>query len=165
MRFPTKIKNLNDTTITFELLPYQRKWLEEYKDKELTVTVTDKKDRSLLQNAKLWALVHEIDKEMNGYTSDQGEEDIYLQLIEMANIAPEYVQCIPEALKTLKTVYRVVKEVERRQKNGRESVVAKCYKGTSQFDTREMSDFIETTLRYASQAGINLHEYQDLRSS
>lgn len=140
-------------------------WLKEYLDKELSVTLTDKKDRTCQQNALLWALIHEIDKAMNGYASKDGETELYLQLISEASIKPEYIMILPEAVDRFKLTsdFRVVEEVETRPYNGKQMTVLKCFPGSSKFTTNEMSDFIEATKRYASEVGINLRDYEELR--
>ena len=164
MKITTKIKHLSGDSVVFEIKPWQIDWFKEYKDKEITLTVSDKKDRSGQQNALLWALIHEIDKAMNGYTSKQGEEELYLQLIEEANIKPEFIMALPEVVDRFRKTssFRVVQEVERREYKGKEMVVLKCFPGSSKFTTDEMSDFIEATKRYASESGINLNEWSEL---
>ena len=166
MKIHSRIRKLNDDTAVFEIKHFQKLWLEEYQDKDLTITITDKADRSLQQNALMWALIHEIDNEMNGYSSKDGEEALYIQLIEMANIKPEYMMMLPEAVERFAKTsgFRVVQEVDRITYNGKEMAVVKCYPGSSKFDTAEMSDLIEAVLRYAAEVGINLREYEELRN-
>ena len=89
------------------------------------------------------------------------ELDVYCQIIEMAKIRTEFIETIPEAITRLSSVFRVVKELEQREsKKGNKTVLVKCYYGTSTFDTKEMSDFIDVLLDYAIQIGIDVSEYQ-----
>ena len=63
--------------------------------------------------------------------------------------------CIPEALSTFKKEFRAVKEVERREYNGKEMVVCKCFTGSSKYNSKEMSLLIEGILDTLSEMGIN----------
>lgn len=166
MKLHSRIKKLNDDTVVFEIKHFQKLWLEEYQNKDLTITLSDKGDRSSRQNALMWALIHDIDKELNGYSSKDGEESLYISLIEEANIKPEYMMMLPEAVERFSKTsgFRVVQEVDKRSYNGKEMSVVKCYPGSSKFDTAEMSDLIEAVLRYAAEVGINLREYEELKS-
>ena len=165
MKISTRIKQLNDDTAVFSIQHFQKLWLDDYIGKELTMTISGKADRSTQQNALMWALIHDIDKEMNGFSSKDGEESLYISLIEEANIKPEYMMMLPEAVERFAKTsgFRIVQEVDKRKYNGKEMAVVKCYPGSSKFDTAEMSDLIEAVLRYADEAGVNLREYEELR--
>ena len=166
MKLHSRIKKLNEDAVVFEIKHFQKLWLEEYQNKDLTITISDKADRSNRQNALMWALIHDIDKEMNGYSSKDGEESLYISLIEEANIKPEYMMMLPEAVERFAKTsgFRVVQEVDRRQYKDKEMAVVKCYPGSSKFDTAEMSDLIEAVLRYAAEVGINLKNYEELKN-
>lgn len=127
----------------------------------LTLDIKTGKDRTLNQNALLWALIGEIDAKTNGRRSEDGSTTIYCQLIKMARIKPEYMLALEEALPSLKKAFRVVLERGKRTLNGKEMTVYECYLGSSDFTTKEMSDLIETTLDYAEKTGIDTAYYRE----
>lgn len=120
-----------------------------------------KKKRSQNQNAMLWALVGEIGMQINGSRTD--DEDIYCQIIEMAGAKAEYYECVPQAVDTLKKVFRVVKVVQYREnENGVQLAVCKCYAGTSVMSTAEMSAVIDAALSYAEDVGIDSEYWKNV---
>lgn len=135
--------------------------LTEYIAQEVTLEVKTGKDRSLSQNALLWALIGEIDKKQNGRKSADGSETIYCQLLKMARIKSEFLMVLEEALPALKQAFRVVIDRGKRDFNGKQMTVCECYLGTSNFDTKQMSDMIETTLDYAERSGVDTAYYRD----
>lgn len=159
----TYISDVTPTSITIPAPIEVIKYLNQLDpDLEVTVTISQyRKNRSLVQNAKLWALVHEIDRVENGRNTDEGEMSVYMNLIEMANIKTEMLMMSLEALDELakRKLFRHIKVLEQRDS----MVVCKCYYGSSTFNTKEMSDFIEATLDYATQLEINLDNYEELR--
>lgn len=123
--------------------------------------------RTLAQNNLIWALMNEIDKSENGYASEEGVESIYMMLIRMARIEIEYWQGLEGMMTALKGGrYRVVDIVEKRQSgNDVETCIFACYLGSSSFDKKQLSNFVETILNYAANIGLEITYYNDgLRS-
>lgn len=154
-----RILNLEkDIIVSFVVHKYM---LEEFKkidiNKDYKIEITEvKSKRSIFQNSMMWAIIDKIAKH-----EGMLELDVYCQIIEMAKIRTEFIETIPEAITRLSSVFRVVKELEQREsKKGNKTVLVKCYYGTSTFDTKEMSDFIDVLLDYASKIGIDVSEYQ-----
>lgn len=168
---------------------YSRKSYNEKGDIELTLTIPkqyhtqigkldteriyeiDIKERSnqrtLAQNNLIWALMNEIDKKENGLASESGVNDIYINLIKIARIEVEYWQGLEDMKKALEGGrYRVVDIVEKRQSgNDVETCIFACYLGSSSFDKKQLSDFVETILNYAGSIGLEITYYNDrLRS-
>ncbi len=170
MKFKSKIRMVANedkkSLLMLELDTYQAKYLDELKDEELSVEIKKyRSNRSLRQNALLWKLIHEIDRVENGRNSEEGEMSIYCNLIKMAKVKTVFLETVEEAKSMLEDTFRVVKERERREsKKGTTTVLYECYIGTSKFDTKEMTDFIEITLDYASKIGVNLIGYEELRN-
>lgn len=119
-----------------------------------------KSKRSLNQNSYFWALVNEIDYKINGHRKNNDE--LYCQLLEMAEIKFEYVQILAEALPMIKENFRAVKVVKHKQVNGKEYLVCKCFYGSSNFDKEEMSRLIDVTLDYAAEAGVDTTFYKQM---
>ena len=129
----------------------------------LEIEINERKaQRSLRQNALLWELIHQIDLHENGRTDKDSEMALYINLIKLAKIRIDYYQTLPEAIESLLRAYRYVEIKESRMtEKGTETVVLACYKGSSNFDTKEMSDFIDTILNYATKVGLNTDYYVD----
>ena len=122
-----------------------------------------KSKRSLEQNGLMWGLIDKVNKTINGFrATKQSELEIYCQLIEMAQIKRELVATIPEAKPTLESTFRVVREVGKlKTDKGQELTKFLLYKGTSQFNTEEMSRFIDALLDYAIESGVDVREYDN----
>ena len=158
------IKRFGEDELTLNIKPWQVKWLSEFKGKPLTIEVKEAKaKRSIRQNALLWALISEIDKAENGRTSEDGEMAIYCNLIRMARVKTlDYVMNEEVYQHTVKQgIFRHIEIMSHDEYYG--TMEVRCYVGTSHFDTKEMTDFIETVLDYANQVGINLERYEELR--
>lgn len=121
-----------------------------------------KNKRSLEQNKLMWELINQINLKLNGWKADkESEMEIYCQLIELAQIKRDLVATIEQARPTLEQSFRVVKEVgTMKAENGVELKKYLLYKGTSQFNTEEMSRFIDQLLDYAEKVGIDTREYE-----
>lgn len=115
-----------------------------------------KDKRTLKQNRYIWLIISMIDEKINGYCSD--EMNIYCQIIEQAKIKTDYIQTLEGAKKRLEDIYRVVKEIEKRGN----SVLYRCYLGTSQFTKEEMTRFIEVLINRAYQEDIDVLQYERL---
>jgi len=115
-----------------------------------------KDKRTLKQNRYIWLIISMIDEKINGYCSD--EMNIYCQIIEQAKIKTDYIQTLEVAKPRLEDIYRVVKEVEKRGN----SVLYRCYLGTSQFTKEEMARFIEVLIDRAYQEDIDVLQYEKL---
>ena len=58
--------------------------------------------------------------------------------------------------------YRVVEIVEKRlNDNDVETCVFACYIGSSNFDKKQLSDFVETILHYAGRIGLEITYYSN----
>ena len=159
------IKRFGVDEVTLTIKPHEVKWLAELKGKPLTVDIKESKaKRSVRQNSLLWALISEIDIAENGRASSDGEMSIYCNLIKMARIKTlDYVMTEEVYNHTLKQgVFRHIEVMTHDEYYG--TMEVRCYIGTSHFDTKEMTDFIEATLDYAAKIGLNLIKYEDLRS-
>lgn len=110
--------------------------------------------RSLNQNAYLWEMIGQISMKENGNRT--ADESIYANILQMAGAKVDYIQGLPEVEETLKKFYRVVIVAEKRtNEKGVETHVYKCYRGTSEMDTKEMSLVIDKALEYATQVGLD----------
>lgn len=118
--------------------------------------------RSLQQNAYLWALIDEIDKELNGYLSDR--MGVYCQILEMANVKYEYLLCEERVLDSLRenAGIRALEVKGNEYVNGIEYLLVKVYIGSSKFDTKEMTQLLDTAIHYAEELGIVTDYYMEM---
>ena len=132
------------------------------KDKEYLIKIEDiKSKRTLQQNKYIWEIISQIDKKINGYMSD--EMSIYISLIKQAKIKTVYIETVEEAKKELLKVFRYVEDIEDRvSSKGIKTVLYRCYYGTSKFDKKEMTDFIECLINYAYEVGIDIYGYEQM---
>jgi len=151
------LKDKSQSIISFVVPNYQAE-IEFKTDQVYKIEITEiKSKRSLWQNKMMWALINEIAKH-----EGMSDNDVYCQIIELAKIRTEFIETIPEAITRLSQAFRVVRVLEERtSQKGVKTVLLKLYYGSSTFDTKEMSDFIERLLDYAAQIGIDVREYQE----
>ena len=138
MKIKGKLKRCNQHSLLFEI-PYRLRELELEKDYTLDIKPY-KQNRSLSQNNLLWGLLEQFAKEL-GYDT----WELYMWLIIESNIKVYTIDGINEkdACK-----YRAYEKIN----DG-------CYRvwnGSSQFDTEEMTKFIDFIMQKASEMGIYL---------
>lgn len=135
-------------------------------ERMLSIEVLEKlNQRTLEQNRLIWALMGEIDTKQNGRKSSDSVMELYKALIQIAMIHVEYVKFDKNALKIMKRSFRVVEIIKEEILEGKAYISANLYRGSSDFDTNEMSQFVETILDYASRVGVEISYYDaQLRS-
>jgi hypothetical protein len=67
----------------------------------------------------------------------------------------EYVGCLPEAVPSLEKVCKFVEIKGDINLNGKRGVTVKCTIGSSNYDSKQMSTFIEVIVYEAKQLGID----------
>lgn len=128
---------------------------------EVIVEIKKKqKSRSLLQNSYLWALIGEIAKFENGDLQD--EDDIYKNLIKMAGVRTDTLIIKTDAVEQFTSNFRAYEKLNEEVIKGESWSTIRVFYGSSQFDTKEMTDLIDTTLKYAAELGIETEYWEDL---
>lgn len=137
-------------TISFEVneLSDFKQMVDEYKDCErLSIEVKPfRKRRSLDSNNYAWHLINEIANVLRA-----SKEEIYLNMLKRYGQSDliSVLSCVP--------IHHYVKYYEEMGEgvvNGRVFKHYKVYKGSSEFDTREMSIFIDGVVSEAKELGI-----------
>lgn len=154
--------------ITFKVHPDHAYYIDRMMsdvDGELRVSFKENKEsRTIKQNNLLWKLISLISDEVNGSHTESEVNHLYKMFIKEANIAFDYVATTEEIAEKLRDIYRVVDfSGDVYLQNGKQIKAYKLYRGSSQFDTKEMSDFIDVILRHASELGIDTVETMELR--
>ena len=109
--------------------------IEEYKEK-----------RSLNANNYAWKLITEI-----GNILRKSKEEVYIQMLK--DYGQSEVISIASSISP-KGYFKYFEEIGRSTLNGKEFVHYKIYKGTSEYNTKEMSIFIDGVVQEAEQLGI-----------
>ena len=105
-----------------------------------------KQKRTLTQNGYAWALINELANKMR-----ISKEEMYLKMLE------DYSQClmIPvEKGQKPDGYFKYYKFITTTTINGKKADYYKVFKGSSEFNTKEMSIFIDGIVQEAKQLGI-----------
>lgn len=120
-----------------------------------------RKNRSLEQNRYMWELLTEIVKKENGGRStEELRLHLYTKLLEQAGAVAIYCEIQPKDIEKFKRSYRATRIIGFNDQTQKVKSIA--YIDTSQMDTKEMSDFIDHVLDYASQVGIYTEYWEGL---
>ena len=112
-----------------------------------------KSQRSINQNNLFWGLVGEIVK-----ATGIDKDDLYAQLLEMAKAEYDTFTIIDShdnTVKRLRQMFRAVKVVEQYTDKGVDYISFWGFKGSSKFNTKQMSELIEIVKDYAEQSGVD----------
>ncbi len=147
--------------ITFSIPHYQSKWFEDIdKSKVYEISLKEKKSqRSIQQNDLLWAIISDI-AEVQGYKDSW---KLYLQILKKAGAKTTKIPIIEEAIPELKKAFRIVEPLYKLKIEDGELVLCECYHGSSSFNTKEMTELIETSLEWASNCEIDIRKYEVLK--
>lgn len=129
----------------------------ELQNSETQVTIKQfKSSRSIEQNDMLWGIITQISDKVNGSHREEDLINIYSTLLQRANIKREYIRTLPQAVNILKQSFRAALEVpnSRKIENGKETVGFWVYYGSSNFNTKEMTELIDIALDLASELGV-----------
>lgn len=113
------------------------------------------KRKTLSQNAYAWVLINEIANKVN-----KSKEQVYLQMLK------DYGQRTEILLKAdvkVKTYFKYYEAISKIKKDDMEFIEYYLYKGSSQFDSKEMSIFIDGIVEEAKQLGIQTMTPNEIR--
>lgn len=113
-----------------------------------------KEKRSLNANNYAWKLITEI-----GNVLRLSKEEVYLKLL-MEYGQSDMISVLSSI--NLNQYFKYYKEVGKSTLNDKEFTHYKIYKGTSEYDTKEMSIFIDGVVQEAKQLGIETKTPQEL---
>lgn len=117
--------------------------------------------RSSEQNRYMWLLITEIvRKENGGYYNTELRNKLYTNLLKEAGAVEIHCEIEPKDLERFKLSFSATDIEGTNEINGKIKAIA--YIGTSQMNTKEMSNFIDYVLDYASQVGIYTEYWEGL---
>ena len=126
----------------FQLNTYQLSKVNEFIDNLLN----PKKHRSLSQNAYMWQLINEI-----GVKIRKSKEEVYLQMLKDYGVS-EIVSMLSSI--NPKGFFKYYEAIGTGIVNNKEFTHYKIYKGSSEYDTKEMSVLIDGVIQEAENLGI-----------
>ena len=108
------------------------------KDVDKTIEIKQYREkRSLSANAYCWVLCDKIAKVL-----DSTAEEVYIDKLHDYGTC-EYIGCLPDIIPELKKTIKVVEVKCKCMINGKQGVTLKLIRGSSTYDSKEMSTFIE----------------------
>lgn len=121
-------------------------WLFE-QDREKQFTIKEyKPKRSLSQNAYAWKLITEI-----GNILRKSKEEVYLQMLKdygQSEVVSILSEVVPDGY------FKYFEAIGTGIVNNKEFTHYKIYKGSSEFDSKEMTIFIDGIIQECTQLGI-----------
>lgn len=136
--------------ITFETNENITGSIDKIKDKLLRLTAKQYREkRSLDSNAYAWVLMQKIAEAIQ---SDKWS--VYLMMLERYSRAFTHIIVKPDIVDRVKAEWRTVRELGEITVNGMTGIQLQCYFGSSTFDTKEMSVFIDGLVDECRQLGI-----------
>lgn len=112
-------------------------------------------ERTLLQNSALWFLLTKLSLAMNGSKDRTSVEETYCIFLEEANIEHETICAIPGAKENLRNAYRAIRKIDEIYIEGKDYDVYQCFKGSSKFNTAQMTELIQSVLTKLDMLGVN----------
>lgn len=139
-------------------------WLQSLEKRLYSLIIDEpKRDRSLDQNALLWALIEEICQHENAQTDDKWE--MYCHLLKLSKAKYTYISILKEGLEDFKNAHgvRAVEVVgNETRSNGKEFVNCCVFLGSSQMTRKEMAVLLDCTIDYANKLGIDTTYYKEV---
>ena len=114
-----------------------------------------KSKRSLEQNRLMWEMLDLLSEKVNNKRDSEAVWETYIIMLERFGAKYEYLMALPEAEKMLKEQFRASVKIEEREYNGKTMNIYKCYYGSSKFNTKEMTEFINAIQSELAELGVN----------
>lgn len=148
----------NRFAITFELDEGNIGEVDNINDKKLRVIAKQyRQKRSLTSNGYAWHLMQEI-AEKSGLTKN----DVYIECLKKYSRAFTHMIVHPEVIPRLAEDYRVVVDLGEVLVNGKVGHQIQLYFGSSKFDTKEMSVFLDGIISECRDLGIDVIPQSDI---
>lgn len=136
--------------VTFEINEDITASIDKIRDKLLNLTAKiHREKRSLDANAYAWVLMQKIAEAIH-----TDKWSVYLMMLERYSPVFTHIIVRPEAVERVKGEWRTVKVLGPIQVNGSSGIQLQCYFGSSTFDSKEMSSFIDGIVSECKEMGI-----------
>ena len=130
-------------------------WLDTQPNKQYEIKEHREK-RSLNANNYAWHLITEIGNKLG-----MSKEDVYMQMLQDYGQS-EMVSVVSSI--DVKDYFKYYKEAGKSELNGKEFTHYKIYKGSSEYNTHEMSILIDGIVQECNQLGIETKSDDEIRS-
>lgn len=136
--------------VTFEINEDITASIDKIRDKMLNLTAKiHREKRSLDANAYAWVLMQKIAEAIH-----TDKWSVYLMMLERYSPVFTHINVRPEAVERVMGEWRTVKVLGPIQVNGSSGIQLQCYFGSSTFDSKEMSSFIDGIVSECKEMGI-----------
>lgn len=136
--------------VTFEINEDITASIDKIRDKMLNLTAKiHREKRSLDANAYAWVLMQKIAEAIH-----TDKWSVYLMMLERYSPVFTHIIVRPEAVERVMGEWRTVKVLGPIQVNGSSGIQLQCYFGSSTFDSKEMSSFIDGIVSECKEMGI-----------
>ena len=136
--------------VTFEINEDITASIDKIRDKMLNLTAKiHREKRSLDANAYAWVLMQKIAEAIH-----IDKWSVYLMMLERYSPVFTHIIVRPEAVERVMGEWRTVKVLGPIQVNGSSGIQLQCYFGSSTFDSKEMSSFIDGIVSECKEMGI-----------
>lgn len=149
-----------NSAVGFNLhLPELMNFVSQLGEGEYTLTVEKrKKKRSLNANAYLWEMCNQLAIELSKEGEIYTKEDIYRKAIKESGIYKDFPNLSPKDADTLRHAWEMlgvgwITEQVDYMPDG-ENVIIRCYYGSSQYNTKQMSRIINHIVEDCNAVGI-----------
>jgi len=131
---------------------------EKYKDcDKLSIKIEKYRDkRSLAANNYFWQLTDKMAKILH-----TTKDELYLQQLKKYGVF-EYILCTEKAYEGLVKKWRLIERMNEIDVNGKDAVQARCYFGSSTYNSKEMADLINGTVDDAKELGIETETPEEI---
>lgn len=159
----TKISNINrklngDYQVTIDVPRGEVEKVVSLKDEKVDVVIKKwRNKRSLSANAYCWALLGKMSEVLK-----VPKEELYLMELRKWSTAFTYLIVKPKAVDDLYKVFRYIEQVDDGTLQGEDVVEIIGYYGSSSFDTKEMSVFIDGIVTDAKELGIETETPEEI---
>lgn len=116
-------------------------------DKDKLFEIKEKREkRSLSQNAYAWKLIMELGNELK-----KSKEEIYLQMLK--DYGQSEIVCVLSEVNPI-GYFKYYEKIGKRVISNKEFTLYKIFKGSSEFNSKEMSIFIDGIIQECKNVGI-----------
>ena len=130
---------------------------EDDKPKVLSIDYVKEK-RTLTSNGYLWAIINKMARKLN--TTD---DEVYIELLKRYGVK-DFIAAPETSIEILKRVYKIVEPIKDCTINSTKAKTFKLIRGSSQYDKREFSQFLDGVLSDAKELGIETMSEQEIQS-
>ena len=136
--------------VTFEINEDITASIDKIRDKMLNLTAKIHREKRILDaNAYAWVLMQKIAEAIH-----TDKWSVYLMMLERYSPVFTHIIVRPEAVERVMGEWRTVKVLGPIQVNGSSGIQLQCYFGSSTFDSKEMSSFIDGIVSECKEMGI-----------